>query len=605
MRPVEQYHQRVERTLWWLAILAIMGTAVIALSSIILDALEERERLAVGNYHLRSMQLSNEIQEELQRVDVLLHTDDAHSHPHSYSAPSDTVTLNSMVATIQSRVSSLNVLQAQYGEPTLGALLTALDGKLQRLQALPPDVVHEELQRQFESFGLSVAQFQKLHQIRADALISQQDDNRAQATLVTITSSVLVLIVILLLILVSRRQLAASLAQQVSTEIALESSEKRARDNEKLHAIGRLVGGVAHDFNNLLTVVNGHSQVLINRPDLPEDARAAIGDILSAGTSAADLTRRLLTFSSKHPSEKRAVNLNEFVPNAIAMLKPLVGETIDLSVSLAQEPLVVNADTTELQQILTNLIVNAKDAIGGRGTITISTEPHLSLGDNGFRAGDYCRLSVSDTGSGMNEETLQRLFEPFFTTKGVGHGTGLGLSMVHGIVDGYGGLIDVSSEEGSGTRFDIYLPRGDAPAPVPDAKRVSAVPGGDETILLIEDEMQILELTQVALENLGYRVLSAVDGEAAVALSAANPGQIRVIISDVIMPKMNGPEAVAAILPQQEGAEVIYISGYTDDAVLETGVDARGALLVRKPYSLDDLGRLIRACLDDRSAEAI
>jgi CheY-like chemotaxis protein len=285
------------------------------------------------------------------------------------------------------------------------------------------------------------------------------------------------------------------------------------------------------------------------------------------------------------------------------MLKPLISEGVDLSFSLEQEPLVVSVNPGELQQVLTNLIINSRDALSKGGTITISTSACASPGISGIPEGPYCLLSVEDNGDGMDDETLQRLFEPFFTTKGVGKGTGLGLSMVHGIVNSFGGEIDVTSEVGEGSRFDVYLPRCDDADLGGETLPAHAVRGGSETLLLIEDEMQILELTAQSLGQLGYQLLTACNGQDAIEISRLRPGQVQLIVSDVIMPNKNGPEAVREILRQQPGAGVIFMSGYTDDIVLETGVDATSAILLRKPFSLDNLARLIRATLDEQDKQ--
>lgn len=594
MRPVEQYHRRVVRTLLWLA--ALVGAAAVGVSttSYILDARNAETRAALGSYHLRSLQLSAEIGTELDQLSDILNASES-SHP-LVSGP---VALVSSATPIASQVAELARLQQVNRDRDPAAVLAGMQSKLARISALPKDAATETIRDHFDSFRLSLAQFEKLHNLRANQLIAQLEAGRDAGAYNTIVAAIVIFAASLILIAYGYRALSSSLASHVETEEALEASERRFRDGEKLRAIGQLVGGVAHDFNNLLTVINGYAETSLADDGLPTTARSAIQEILRAGTRAADLTQRLLAFSSRQPVEKRPLNLNELVPDALSMLRPLIGDHIDLSVALGQESLTVEADPSELQQVLTNLIVNARDAVSGGGTISISTAPFEASQDGDMPRGRYCRLSVIDDGRGMDAETCERIFEPFFTTKGIGEGTGLGLSMVHGIVRGCGGTINVTSGLGEGARFDVYLPRSDdAPAPSRPVSNAT-LRGGQETLLLVEDELQILDLTAERLADLGYTVLTAVNGLDAIEQVKRHVGGIDLIISDVIMPGVNGPEAVKEILTIHPHTHVIYMSGYTDDIVLESGATSGGAILIRKPFNMDDLARVIRASLDE------
>ena len=598
MTPVEQYHRRVVGTLVVLA--TIIGATTLALATIIyvFEASDAAARESVGGYHLRSLNIAREITQELDRVGNLP------SNVSGVLQVDEAATLNSLMQSITARVQDLHDVQTHYGDSGQTVALGTVETRFARLIALPVQTPAQTVRAMTESFRLAVAQFEKLHVMRANAMMAQMESGRDEQMVRLIAAGIAILTVSIALIAYAYHLLGSSLKRQLETEIALENSEKRLRDSEKLRAVGQLVGGVAHDFNNLLTIINGYAESAATDKDLPAAVRPALREILNAGTRAADLTRQLLAFSRRQPVETRLVNLNVLVPESTSMLKPLIGDRVDLSFELDREPMVVEADVGQLQQVLTNLIVNARDAVSGRGTIAISTTG-ISAAESAaldLAPGSYCRLSVADDGIGMDDDTLGKVFEPFFTTKDVGEGVGLGLSTVHGIVAGFDGEVRVDSAINRGTRFDIYLPRCDEARISSPTEFKQPLRGGTETLLLVEDEMQILELAAKQLSKLGYRVLAASDGRHAVELSKANPATIDLIVSDVIMPEMNGPEAVGEILRVQPRARVIYVSGYTDDVVLQSGVESSGAVLIRKPFNLDDLARLVRANLDEDSS---
>jgi two-component system, cell cycle sensor histidine kinase and response regulator CckA len=388
-----------------------------------------------------------------------------------------------------------------------------------------------------------------------------------------------------------------AIAEDVTERRVLEDQFRQA---QKMEAVGRLAGGVAHDFNNLLMVISGYAEVMLAGlgPDhtLQEKARA----IQQASDRATTLTRQLLAFSRKQLLELKVVDVNSIVADMERLLRPLIGENVELIAKLAPEAGFTRADVGQLEQVLMNLVVNAKDAMPAGGKLTIATQ-NLAVDESHRRAqtfirpGRYVMLSVSDTGMGMDKETQSRIFEPFFTTKEKGKGTGLGLSTVYGIVKQSGGYVMVQSEEGQGTTFHIYLPRVEGAAEKHAVPVASAAAGGTETILLVEDEESVRQLVRETLASKGYHVIEAENGEAG--LAAANRGQkIDLVITDVIMPGMGGRELVQELAKTRPQTKVLYLSGYTEDAIVNEGMGG-GTAFLQKPFTLQNLSRKVREVL--------
>jgi PAS domain S-box-containing protein len=391
------------------------------------------------------------------------------------------------------------------------------------------------------------------------------------------------------------------LVRDVSERRRLES---QLRQSQKMEAVGRLAGGIAHDFNNLLTAITGYSDLLLH--DLsPEDPRRQdVEEIGKATARAAALTQQLLAFSRKQVLQPRVIDLNMVVNNARNLLQRLIGEHITLETSCAPDLGAVRADLAQFEQVIVNLAVNARDAMPQGGKLLIETrnvsleDAHLTE-DSVISPDGYVQLTVTDTGIGMDDETKARLFEPFFTTKGLGKGTGLGLSTVYGIVKQSGGTIWVYSEPGTGTTFKIYLPRVNAEAePLGPSTLSLAAPRGDETILFVEDEPALRAVACRSLAMQGYRVMDAPDAETALAMAAGFPGTIHLMVTDVIMPGLSGHELARRLTAAREGLRVLYISGYTDDAIVSHGVLAPGVSYLQKPFSPDTLARRVREVLD-------
>jgi two-component system cell cycle sensor histidine kinase/response regulator CckA len=379
--------------------------------------------------------------------------------------------------------------------------------------------------------------------------------------------------------------------------------EDQFRQSQKMEAVGRLAGGIAHDFNNLLMVVSGYTEVLLDQltPGHPLHAKAEA--IQGASDRATTLTRQLLAFSRKQLLELKVIDVNAIVTDMERLLRPLIGEDIELTTSLAPAVGCTRADAGQLEQVIMNLVVNAKDAMPTGGKICIRTAA-VTLDDsyrpeNTFiKKGPYVMISVSDNGQGMDRETQARIFEPFFTTKEKGKGTGLGLSTVYGIIKQSGGYVFVQSELGRGTVFTIYFPRIDGPSEAHGTSPVSVpAAGGTETVLLVEDEDSVRQLVRETLESRGYRVLEAPNGQAGLALAASHPDPIHLIITDVIMPGLSGHELVQQLLPARPALKVLYLSGYAQDAFPSTAAAESQKTFLQKPFTLQSLARKVREIL--------
>ena len=385
----------------------------------------------------------------------------------------------------------------------------------------------------------------------------------------------------------------------------LRREQEQLRQAQRLEALGQLAGGVAHDFNNLLTVITGFTELVLARLGSVDPPRSYLEEITKAGNRASALTRQLLAFSRRQALAPEVIDLNAVVADTEKMLRRVIGEDIELRLALDPELWRVLADRSQLDQILVNLAVNARDAMprGGRLTIeTANVELDLAYTDRHppVRPGPYVRLTVSDTGCGMDAATQARIFEPFFTTKPPGEGTGLGLATVYGIVKQAEGYTWVYSEPGLGTTFKIYLPRAqvDVATTSTAPARPAAAAGGTETILVVEDEDQIRTLVRGVLRASGYTVLEARHGEEAVRLGEERPEPIHLLLADVVMPGMHGPELAERLVARHPGLKVLYMSGYTDQAVVERGVLQAGAPFLQKPFTPAVLRRKVRELLD-------
>jgi len=395
--------------------------------------------------------------------------------------------------------------------------------------------------------------------------------------------------------------------------IAEDITERRVLENQfrqaqKMEAVGRLAGGVAHDFNNLLMVISGYSEVLLENTRKNNPLYPKIEAIHQATDRATTLTRQLLAFSRKQLLELKVVDLNIIVEDMERLLRPLIGENIELETQLGAALGRTRADAGQIEQVIMNLVVNSKDAMPGGGKITIQTaNARLDHEDvrreySYIQPGLYVVLSVTDTGEGMDKETQLRIFEPFFTTKEKGKGTGLGLSTVYGIIKQSGGYVLVESEPRQGTTFRIYLPR--VEGALETAGPVGLSPshsGGSETVLLVEDEESVRQLVRETLESKGYKVLEADNGDAALQIASRHSGKIDMLITDVVMPGMSGRELSARLCASCPQTKVLYLSGYTEDAIVHEGVIDPDTAFLQKPFTLQALSRKVREVLGDRN----
>ena len=379
---------------------------------------------------------------------------------------------------------------------------------------------------------------------------------------------------------------------------------------QKMEAVGRLSGGIAHDFNNLLGVIIGYSEVMQEQLEPNHPFRTCVDEVLGAARRAAELTRQLLVFSRQQVLEPRVLSLNAVVSEMEKMLCRLIGEDIELTTKLDPELGRVKADVSQIEQTIMNLAVNARDAMARGGKLIIETNNQEI--DSAFarshsfpvRQGPYVLLSVTDTGVGMDSVTQSRIFEPFFTTKEKGKGTGLGLSTVYGVVKQSGGYIDVATEPGHGTTFKVYLPRvEEAVEPKPSAPSVSTTVRADETILLVEDEASLRKLTRNLLELCGYTVLEAQSVLDAVEIGQQHGRTIHLLLTDVVMPGMNGPELATQLAATRPEIKVLYMSGYTGQSFSGAGALESGSHFLQKPFTRGGLAQKVRETLDDRGAK--
>ncbi len=575
------------------------------------DELETRDRIQF--FHLEAVSEAQQLAREARSLRELIEASlDSTLSSQSGPAGIQSVQLDyrGILQSMRSRLLMLSNLQQDAGKVRFASALTRLT---ERFDPIDRTLRYSEFDVNvivsIDVLSLTIAQYDRLHRIAADeelhALADRQNRRPAFLAVLAVCLAVSGLVALFLI-----RSLGSSLMRRREAELALVESQEKLNHIQKLDALGRLVGGVAHDFNNWLTVILGHAGMLLEDTKGDERLELGLDEIKQASLQAASLTKQLLAFSRRQKFEPRVVDLNELIQGQEMMLRRIIGADIRLTFNYAEGLFEVELDPDQLQQVILNLLGNSRDAMPEGGSLSVSTEnvtvtqEHPEADD--VPEGRYVKLTVSDTGTGMDEDTRRRAFEPFFTTKEKGHGTGLGLSTVHGIVTASHGIILVESSPGVGSSIAIYLPRAE-----PREVRAPVRPGetaperGSATVLVVEDNDQVRRFVEQGLGSLGYRVLTANGGAAGLRLCEGEPGAIDLILSDVVMPETSGPKFIAKALKLRPAAVAIYMSAYTKDEILEfrrnnTEVNIP---LIEKPFELAALSRLIRKQLDKAASK--
>lgn len=394
------------------------------------------------------------------------------------------------------------------------------------------------------------------------------------------------------------------------SEAALLESQRQRLQAQRMESVGRLAGGVAHDFNNLLMIISGYADLALKEMDDDSPGRSGVEQIRQAGERAANLTRQLLIFSRGQPAKLEIVDLNRIVAEFEKLLRRLIGEDISLVTSLLSTPIDVQVDVGQIEQVIMNLAINARDAMPGGGRLTLKTDvKELAESGIGLEAAapplKYAVLAVMDTGTGMDEQTASRLFEPFFTTKEIGKGTGLGLSVIYGIVNSHKGHLRVNSKPGEGSVFEVYLPlaEGLPEATTPSLPSPKEAPQGAATILLVEDNLEVRKLMQHILTSLGYVVLDAADGHMALTVAENHPGPIDVLVTDLVMPEIGGLELARRLAPIRREMRVLYVSGYADHENASQALGDPTAAYLQKPFAPSDLASKIEEILRPKKSD--
>jgi len=582
----------------------IVVAAAVAMGSLYLAQRDEIEtRDEVQGFHLESFSEVQHLSRELDTLRVLVENSmlaGISVYTGAAGVATAQISYTGILQSIRSRLMRLSNLQAQRKDVRSVATLERLTNRFSRIdRRLRIATPNQDTLPAIDVLASNAWQLSRLHTIAADTelreLAARQSQRPRFLAILLVCLGFSALAVGLLIF-----SLRTSLARQAETETALVEAHDRLHNIQKLDALGRLVGGVAHDFNNLLTTILGNTELLQANSTGDRELDTNLKEIRTAGMRAATLTRQLLAFSRRQHSERSILDLNELIHSMEAVLQRTVGDDIKLTCNYASDLYTADLDPGQLQQVMINLISNARDAMPDGGLLTITTENvAVSMGVEGIPDGDYVRLSVSDNGIGMDKHTRKRIFEPFFTTKEQVSGTGLGLATVHGIVTDSGGHILVDSEPGKGTRFHIYFPRADRPSENAKENQLPTVPQeGSETVLVVDDDEQVRRFVEKGLSSLGYNVLTATGGAQGLEICRREGARIHAIVSDVVMSGINGPRFMSGALRLCPDATAVYMSAYTDDVILwhRKGMDEIPVLT--KPFELEALTRLIRKGLD-------
>ncbi|MGI9232095.1 MAG: ATP-binding protein [Woeseiaceae bacterium] len=595
------------------AILTIIAISVaivlVSLYSAQQRELESRDRIQF--LHLDAVAESAELARETRTLRQRVHDDITSSVSHSSGAAGITsvqIGYSGILQSMRSRLRKMSLLEEQNDDEILSSTMNRLISRFEQVdRALRFSPLNAEILTSIDVLSTTNEQYDRLHQIAADQeLIELAGRQQARPFslgfllvclgLGGLTAGYLVL------------SLRTSLKKQEVAETALADSQERLLHIQKVDALGRLVGGIAHDFNNWLTVILGHAGLLRDIADSDERLKTGLHEIEQAGLQAATFTKQLVAYSRRQKIQPRVFNLNELIQDLEEVLQRVVGKDIRLTTSYADDLFSVELDPDQVQLVILNLVNNARDAMPDGGLLSVTTE-RISIGPTGTEIdevpeGEYITLSITDTGTGMDDDTRERVFEPLFTTKEKGQGTGLGLSTVYGIVAAADGHIFVESREGAGSKFVIYFPRVEQrQTEVSEATAKAAPQEGVECVLVVEDNEQVRRFVETGLATLGYRVLTASGGAGGLEICRTEPGGIDVIVSDVVMPATSGPKFMDTALKLRPDAVAIYMSAYSKDEVLRFRRNRAtpDIPLIPKPFEIEALSRLIREQLDEKT----
>ncbi len=594
-------------------IYGMVGIVVIGAASVIFAFVNAQQadrdaRARISAFHVRSTNLVEQLRLENHALAESLLVREPIDQMHTAAGVEQTrPDLNARLRTMTIQVGRLQDLQAMYGDAEFEATLQRIDERLASVAALAARDDDGGAQAgAIAMLDLAISQFHRQHVFAEDGLLSSiQTSLERQVPL--LISIVAILIFSGIAAWIAIRLLKAAIERRVSVEEALAASQQRVYQMQKLEALGLLVGGVAHDFNNLLTAILGQAGLLLDTADQTEDARESLEEIVEAALQASDLTRQLLAFSRPQDQERRVLDLGDLVLGMTSMLQRVIGESVILQVHSEPNLDRVEIDPTQMRQVILNLAINARDAMPRGGTLTVTVDNLESTDDEEHAIvpeGRYVRMLVADTGVGMDEETQQRLFEPFFTTKPKARGTGLGLATVHGIVTAAEGHIFVTSRPGIGSVFEVCLPASDKPLDSTEREEPAHEEiVGSETVLVVEDDQQIRKFITNGLGILGYYVIAAPSAAAGIEVCEKEHAGIDVIVSDVIMPGMNGAEFLHKARELQPDAVTMFMSGYTDDILENSGIDDLDIPLLQKPFDIKAIAGLIRAELAKRDTD--
>ncbi len=594
MQPSDRKRRDIFGAFRMLIFTAVGSMALVGISLSVSQVQERALRERLEQFHLRSSMLTSEASRQAGDLQLALAT---LADPESETTNLANLALVRGIGQALVSITALNRDWQQPIDPMADTLVRATRQHRDLSQEMSAEFASSaELLGEVAALKFTLFQLERLHAVAAQELVHQIEVTGRHSTQRT---SLLVGGVLLITGLIMARiffLLRARIREHEQTEQLLLSRERQLQQSTKMEALGSLVGGVAHDFNNLLTAILGHTEILQVDTDPTDPRHATILEIRKAGERAAGLTRQLLVFSRQQTVEPQVVDLNLMIQDLEPMLRRLIPEDIGLEFDLETGMGNVEVDPVQIEQVLVNLTVNARDAMPDGGLLAVRTsEVRIDATDSRVLSpGDYVQIRLEDSGCGMSPDILARAFDPFYTTKEQGKGTGLGLATVHGIVTKAGGHVEARSEVGAGTCFEVYLPRCDRLA-AEQAAHTEQEPasGGSETILVAEDEPQIRELAVRTLHRAGYRVLEAGDGDEALRRCVEHPGTVDLILSDVVMPGLRGPEMVRRALESQPSARVIFISGYAQTADPEED-SLSGAPLLTKPFRLQELLRLVR-----------